>query len=151
MIIKLTAVIIYFIILFIIGIWGSKKVHSIEDFFVAGKKLGYWLVSFSSRATGESGWLLIGLTGLGFAIGIHAIWVVLGEVMFVCFAWVFMVRRFKFLTDKYNSITIPDYLEDRFEDKTHILRIISALILCIFVTAYVSGQYGATGKAFEGF
>lgn len=151
MIIKVIIVALYFIVLLGIGWFSSKRIKDISDFFVAGKKLGYWLVSFSSRATGESGWLLLGLTGLGFAMGVHGFWVVLGEVMGVSFAWIFLTQRFKVFTDKFNSITIPDYFENRFHDNHHIIRILSAIVLVVFVTAYVSAQFTATGKAFEGF
>jgi sodium/proline symporter len=60
---------IYFAILFGIGIVASKRVKTIDDYYVGGKKLNYWLVAFSARATGESGWLLIGLTAMGALAG----------------------------------------------------------------------------------
>lgn len=148
---KIGFTLVYFLGLIGIGVVTSYFIKDIEDYFVAGKNLGYWLVSFSSRATGESGWLLLGLTGTGFLLGMHAYWVTLGEVIGVLIAWVFMVQRFKVFTDLYDSITIPDYLEDRFNDATHIVRVVSALVLSVFVTMYVSGQFLAAGKAFQGF
>ncbi|MFB6305853.1 MAG: sodium/proline symporter, partial [Flavobacteriales bacterium] len=57
----------------------------------------------------------------------------------------------KRLTDKYNSITIPDYLASHFKSQSKTIRIISASALCLFVTIYVSAQIDATGKAFESF
>ena len=151
MVIKVTIVVVYLLVLAYIGILASRRVGDISDFFVGGKKLGYWFVSFSSRATGESGWLLLGFTGLGYAIGLSAFWVVFGELFGVTVAWVFLTQRFKKLTDRYNSITIPDYLESRFGDVGHALRAISAVVLLVFVTAYVAAQLTATGKAFNGF
>ncbi|MFB6356163.1 MAG: sodium/solute symporter [bacterium] len=141
----------YFILLMGIGVITSRFIEDIKDYFAAGKGLGYWLVSFSSRASGESGWLILGLTGMGFAVGLHAFWITLGEVLGVLIAWLFLVQRFKLFTDRYDSITIPDYLEDRFHDLNNIIRVISALVLSVFVTMYVAGQYVAAGKAFKGF
>jgi len=137
--VKLVAVAAYLLVLLLIGVVASRRMKDIEDYFAAGKGLGFWAVAFSARATGESAWLLIGLTGMGAAVGVKAFWVVL-----VC-------RPFKRLTDRYESITVPDYLEDRFRDRSHLLRIISALALVVFVTIYVSAQIDATGKAFESF
>ena len=57
-------------------------------------------------ATGESGWLLLGLTGMGALMGVKAFWVVIGEVLGVTLCWLFMAKKFKWLTDRYNSITI---------------------------------------------
>ncbi len=120
-----------------------------SDFYVGGKNIGYWAVAFSARATGESGWLLIGLTGMGALAGISAYWVVLGELLGVFISWFFMAKKFKRRTDRYNSITVPDYLESHFKTKTHRLRIIAASVLSIFVIIYVSSQLDATGIAFE--
>ena len=62
-----------------------------------------------------------------------------------------MSRRFKRLTDRYDSITVPDYLESRFRDDAHGLRKIAAGALLVFVPIYVSAQMHATGQAFEAF
>jgi sodium/proline symporter len=149
--IKLFILAIYFGILFFIGWKSSKKVNNIKDFFVGGKKLGFWVTAFSTRATGESAWLLLGLTGLGAVVGVSAFWVVFGEVLGVSIAWIFMAKKFKRITDKYNSITIPDFLVSHFKSKTNHLRILAALFLSFFIIIYVSAQIDATGSAFEAF
>jgi sodium/proline symporter len=125
--------------------------HDIKDYFAGGKKLGFLAVSFSARATGESAWLLLALTGMGFALGVQAFWVVVGELVGVAGAWLFMARRFKRLTDQYDSITVPDYLESRLRDKTHGLRLIAAGALLIFVPIYAGAQVFASGGAFYNF
>ncbi|MDX1462297.1 MAG: sodium/proline symporter [Marinirhabdus sp.] len=149
MITKIVALVIYVSILFLIGIFASRRIKSMSDFYVGGKNIGYWAVAFSARATGESGWLLIGLTGMGALAGISAYWVVLGELLGVFISWFFMAKKFKRRTDRYHSITVPDYLESHFNTKTHRLRIIAASVLSIFVIIYVSSQLDATGIAFE--
>ncbi|MFG0244239.1 MAG: sodium/proline symporter [Phycisphaerales bacterium JB054] len=125
--------------------------RNIRDYYAGGKKLGFINVAFSARATGESAWLLLGLTGIGFAVGAQGFWIVLGELIGVGAAWLCMARRFKRLSDKYDSLTIPDYLESRFRDPSHWLRLIAAGALVIFVPIYAAGQVFATGKAFNAF
>ncbi|GAA0757800.1 sodium/proline symporter [Psychroflexus lacisalsi] len=149
MLAKIIALCIYVLILFLIGYVASKRIKNISDFYVGGKKIGYWAVAFSARATGESGWILIGLTGMGALAGLSAFWVVVGEVLGVAISWLFMAKPFKRLTDKYDSVTVPDYLESHFKTKTHWLRGVSATVLSIFVVIYVSSQIDATGIAFE--
>lgn len=146
---KLIVLGIYVAILFLIGIVASRRVKSMSDFYVGGKNMGFWAVAFSARATGESGWLLIGLTGMGALSGLSAYWVVVGEVLGVAVSWWFMAKRFKRRTDSYNSITIPDYLESHFKTNKKTLRILAASMLSIFVIIYVSSQIDVTGKAFE--
>jgi len=120
-----------------------------SDFYVGGKNMGFWAVAFSARATGESGWLLIGLTGMGAISGLSTYWVVVGEVLGVAISWWYMAKRFKRKSDAYQAITIPDYLESHFQSQTKTLRILASTILSLFVIIYVSSQIDVTGKAFE--
>ena len=141
----------YLIILIVVAAWSRKESSTLQGYFIAGKKLPPWVVAFSTNATGESGWLLLGLTGMGYAVGAHAFWVVLGEVTGIALAWILISRRLKRLGDKSESITVPDVLAARFNDKYHVLRSISVLIILVMVMTYVAAQMVATGKAFDGF
>jgi sodium/proline symporter len=141
----------YLLILLAIGVWGSRDSADIKGYYLAGKKLPAWVIAFSSNATGESAWLLLGLTGMGYAIGVHAFWVIMGEVLGVAAAWVFVARPFKELTDRYDAITVPDYLTARFRDTRHVFRILSAVVILSMVMAYVAAQLTASGKAFDTF
>lgn len=143
--------IVYLVILLIIGYWGGKESGDVEGYYVAHKRLPAWVIAFSTNTTGESAWLILGLTGMGYLIGAHAFWVILGEVMGVTLAWVMVARPFKEYTDRYNAITVPDYLENRFRDRTHILRILSAVIIFSMAAFYIAAQITASGKAFESF
>ncbi|MFT5458035.1 MAG: sodium/proline symporter [Myxococcota bacterium] len=134
-----------------IGVVASRRMTDVKDFFAGGKKLGFLAVAFSARATGESAWLLLGLTGMGAALGVRGFWVVLGEVLGVTGAWLLLSKRFHRLTMRYDAITIPDYLEQRFRDPDQRIRRFAALALVVFVTIYVSAQIDATGTAFESF
>jgi len=120
-----------------------------SDYYLGGKKMGFWAVAFSARATGESGWLLIGLTGMGAMAGFSAYWVVAGELLGVFISWQFMAKKFKRQSDEYKAITIPDYLQSHFKSSTNTLRILSASVLVVFVVIYVASQMDVTGIAFE--
>jgi sodium/proline symporter len=141
----------YLAVLLAIGIWGGRGSGDVKGYYVAGKQLPSWVVAFSSNATGESAWLLLGLTGMGYMVGIHAFWVVLGEVLGVTLAWVFVARPFKAYTDRYDSVTVPDFLASRFRDRSHALRLISAMIILSMTAAYTAAQLTASGKAFTAF
>ena len=143
--------VLYLLILLGIGWWGGRESDSMKGYYVAGKQLPSWVIAFSSNATGESAWLLLGLTGMGYAIGVHAFWVIMGEVLGVACAWVFVARPFKAFTDRYDSITVPDYLTDRFRDTSHAFRWIGLVVVLSMVTAYTAAQLTASGKAFDSF
>lgn len=141
----------YLMLIIGIGFWARRESGDVAGYYVAGKKLPSWVIAFSSNATGESAWLLLGLTGMGYLVGVHAFWVVLGEVLGVTLAWVFIGRPFKEYTDRYDSITVPDFFEDRFRDSAHVIRWVSALIIFSMVAVYIAAQLTAAGKAFNGF
>ena len=141
----------YLLILLALGLWARRGSTTVEGYYVAGKQLPSWVVAFSSNATGESAWLLLGLTGMGYSVGIHAFWIVLGEVLGVTLAWVLVGRPFKAYTDRYGSITVPDFLAERFRDRTHALRLVSAFIILSMTAAYTAAQLTASGKAFQAF
>ena len=142
---------VYLLVLLAIGVWGGRESGDVKGYYLAGKRLPSWVIAFSSNATGESAWLLLGLTGMGYLVGIHAFWVVLGEVLGVTLAWTVVARPFKEATDRYDSITVPDYLESRFQGRGHALRLIGALVILSMTAAYTAAQLTASGKAFDAF
>ena len=143
--------VVYLLVLLGFGAWGSRSSGSVAGYYVAGKQLPSWVIAFSSTSTGESAWLLLGITGMGYAVGFHALWVVLGEFLGVLIAWKYVARPFKEYTDRFDSITVPDYLESRFHDAGHVMRVISMVIIVSMVTAYTAAQLTASGKAFGSF
>ncbi len=141
----------YLVVLASVTIWSRRETHTLSGFFLAGKKLPFWVVAFSANATGESGWLLLGLTGMGYAVGAQAYWVVLGEIAGLYASWTFISRKLKQHGDETESITVPDALCAKFDDRRHVIRGIAVGIILVMVTTYVTAQMVATGKAFSGF
>ena len=74
----ISVLVLYLAILLAIGAWGARDSKSLSGYYVAGKTLPAWIIAFSANSTGESAWLLLGLTGMGYVVGVHALWVVLG-------------------------------------------------------------------------
>ncbi len=148
---KYAMISLYFGVLVLLGWLAARRIRTMSDFVVGGKRLGYWVAAFSAQATGESAWLLLGVTGMGAMVGFSAYWIVVGEVIGVALAWFLMAPRFKQLTDKYESLTVIDYLVSRFKSSTSTLRVVSAVSLCFFVLIYIAAQIDATGSAFASF
>ena len=146
----LVPLVAYLLVLVGLG-WWSRRESNLDGYYVAGKSLPSWVVAFSSNATGESGWLLLGLTGMGYLVGVHALWVVVGEVLGVTFGWLLVAGPFKVLTDRYRAITVPDFLEERFDDRAQLIRKVSVVILLSMAATYCSAQLVASGKAFSSF
>ncbi len=102
-VIKISVLALYVGVLFLIGILASRRIKGMSDYYVGGKNMGFWAVAFSARATGESGWLLIGLTGMGAMAGFSGYWVVVGELLGVLFPgnlWLSDLKRDQIATEQ---------------------------------------------------
>jgi len=146
-----SVLIVYLGILAALAMWSRRETHTLAGFYLADKKLPFWVVAFSTNATGESGWLLLGLSGMGYAVGAQAYWVVVGEIVGIALSWGLISRRLKKLGDETHSITVPDVLAAKFADKWHLVRGVAVLIIVVMVTTYVTAQMVASGKAFSSF
>lgn len=141
----------YLVVLALLAFWSRKETHTLSGYYLAGKKLPFWVVAFSANATGESGWLLLGLTGMGYLVGAQAYWVVVGEILGVAASWGFISTKLKQLGDQTDSITLPDVLAAKFNDSLPLIRGIAVAIILVMVTTYVTAQMVASGKALAGF
>ena len=88
---------------------------------------------------------------MGYAVGAQAFSVVIGEVIGIALSWILISRKLKKLSDETDSITLPDVLEARFDDRLHILRWLSVIVILSMVGAYVTAQMAASGKSLVGF
>ena len=143
--------IVYLGLLAAFAVWSRRETGTLSGYYLAGKKLPFWVVAFSTNATGESGWLLLGLTGMGYAVGAQAYWVVVGEIVGIALSWGLISRRLKRLSDEHDSITVPDVLASTFNDKGHLIRVIAVIIILAMVTTYMTAQMVASGKALSTF
>jgi sodium/proline symporter len=143
----LAAFLIYLVVLIVVGIITYRMMHTHDDYYLAGRRLNPWVTALSAEASSESGWLLLGLPGQAFSQGIGAFWVAFGCLAGTFFNWTAVAKKLRKITGFFRAITIPDYLESRFDDKSHTLRVIAALLIGIFMTSYVAAQLVASGKA----
>ena len=141
---------IYFAFMFWIGIHFYRKTENLSDYVLGGRKLGSWVISLSAQASDMSGWLLMGLPGLAYLTGIQAGWIGVGLAMGTYCNWKFIAKRLRVYTEiAGDSITLPDYFDNRFKDKTEILRAVSAIFILIFFLIYTSSGFVAGAKLFS--
>lgn len=140
---------LYLGLMMYIGIYYYRKSRNLSDYILGGRKLGPWLTSMSAEASDMSGWMLMGLPGFAYSTGISAIWIALGLAGGTWLNWAFVSKRLRNHTEvASNSLTIPDYLKNRFRDTSRILPIVSAIFIIIFFLIYTSSGFVAGGKLF---
>lgn len=134
----------YLLLVLYLGVKAYRRTHDIGDYILGGRKLGPVVTALSVGASDMSGWLLLGLPGAIYLSGISEIWIGIGLVIGAWCNWLIVARplRLYSLTAN-NSLTLPDYFENRFADHTRILRLISAAVILLFFTFYTaSGLVG---------
>ena len=143
---SLVAFLVYLVGMVVAGIVASRFTRTIEDFGLGGRKLGSWVIALSEKSTDMSTWLLVGLPGLAFKIGLGAIWVFIGCFFGSLANWVVIAERLRKFSMRFSAITLPDYFESRFEDSSHTLRVVGMVLIVFFFTLYVSAQCVGAGK-----
>ncbi|ANB58239.1 sodium/proline symporter [Anoxybacillus sp. B7M1] len=135
----LISVTIYMIGMLLIGYWAYKRTSNLSDYMLGGRTLGPAVTALSAGASDMSGWLLMGLPGAMYVQGLSASWIVIGLTLGAYANWLYVAPRLRVYTEVANdSITIPEFLENRFGDTSKLLRLISGLVIMIFFTFYVS-------------
>jgi len=138
--------ILYMAFLIGVGYKTMKFNKSQEDYLLAGRKLGPWVTAFSERASGESAWLLLALPGAAISVGLGEAWTVIGITTGIIASWYLIAERLRKETEKYDALTIPEYLHRKYQDNSNVIRLFSAVIIAFFFTFYVSAQFHASGK-----
>lgn len=146
------AIAIYFGILIVIGRYYYNKNANMSEYLLDNRKLSPLVTALSAGASDMSGWMLLGMPGAIYATGICSIWIAIGLTIGAWANYKFLAKRLRVYTEvASDSITIPDFLENRFKDRTKTLRIISGLLILVFFTVYVSSGMIAGGKTFNSF
>ena len=134
----------YLLLILFLGVKAYRRTHNLGDYILGGRKLGSVVTALSVGASDMSGWLLLGLPGAIYLSGISEIWIGIGLIIGAYLNWLFVARPLRIYSQEANnSLTLPDYFENRFNDDSRILRVISALVILIFFTFYTaSGLVG---------
>lgn len=139
----------YIIILIGIVTYSARRSKTNDDFVLGGKKISGFSLALSERATGESAWLLLGLTGYAYSEGMAAIWVALGCVSGILFLWIFLAEPLQRLTEKTGALTVPSLFSAKFEGTSKNFGILSSLIIVFFFVLYIAAQFSGAGKIFN--
>ncbi len=149
-IIVLSAFAVYLLLMIVIGIFSMKKTNSTEDYFLGGRGLNGWVAALSAQASDMSGWLLMGLPGSIYAMGTGQAWIAIGLFLGTVANWLFISKRLRRYTIvANNSLTLPEFLENRFHDKKKVLLCISSIVIVIFFLVYTASALASGGKLFN--
>lgn len=139
----------YLVVMIVVGVVASRRVRTLDDFVLAGRRLGPWVAAISERASGESAWFLLGLPAAAYGAGFSQYWDVFGIALGILASWTFIAMPLRRETARLGALTLPDYFELRFADRTRLLRVISMVVILFFYMAYVAAQLVGASKIFQ--
>jgi sodium/proline symporter len=146
----LIAFVAYLLLVVGIGIYSTRRSSAgLSDYFLAGRRLGRFVVALSAVVSGRSAWLLLGVTGMAYTRGASAVWAVVGYIAVEFVLFVSYAGRLRRFSEGYECITLPDFFAARFNDAGGKIRALVVSIILIFMVAYVAAQFVAGGKAFN--
>ncbi|MGB1261994.1 MAG: sodium/proline symporter PutP [Cognaticolwellia sp.] len=142
---------LYFIVMLGIGLYAYRKSTSdVSGFMLGGRSLSPSVAALSAGASDMSGWMLMGVPGAMYLTGLSSAWIAFGLIIGAYLNYLIVAPRLRTYTEMANdSITLPDFFENRFGDHSHRLRIMSSLVIILFFTLYTSSGIVAGGKLFE--
>ncbi len=148
---KLIAFTLYLALMIFVGLRNARGNNSASDFFLGGRKVGPWVTALSAEASDSSAWLLMGLPGLCYLGGFkETFWTALGLIAGTYLAWLLIAKPLRKCSIAFgDSITIPEFLTNRFKDKSHVLTIVSVLFIVVFFTIYTASGFVACAKLFR--
>ena len=121
-----------------------------KDYFLGGRSMGPWVSALSAGASDMSAWVLMGLPASIYAAGIGQAWIAIGLAIGYAVSWLVeapRLRRFTIVAG--DSITLPQYLTNRFLSKSKALQVICALIFLFAYTIYAASSMKACGTLFH--
>lgn len=145
------SLLLYFGLMIGIGFYAWRKsTASSEQYMLGGRRLSPAVAALSAGASDMSGWLLLGLPGALYASGLTEAWIGIGLFVGAFANWIIVAPRLREQTARYdNSLTIPQFLANRFPSRALALRTVSAVIIVVFFAVYTSSGLVAGGKLFS--
>lgn len=141
---------LYIVMMLAVGYIAYKRTTNLSDYILGGRSLGPLPSALSAGASDMSGWLLLGLPGYAYAAGYEAVWIAAGLLAGTWLNWLFVARRLRtYSVSAGDALTLPSYFENRFMDRSRVLRVVSAFFILLFFLFYTSAGLVAGGKLFE--
>ncbi|WP_017727052.1 sodium/proline symporter PutP [Halalkalibacterium ligniniphilum] len=142
--------IVYLVGMMVVGIIAYRVTKDLSDYVLGGRRLGGTVAALSAGASDMSSWLLLGLPGAIYLGGMGEIWIAVGLSIGAFLNWQFMASRLRKYTEvAKDSITLPDFFENRFHDQSRMLRVVSALVILVFFAFYTSSGLVGGALLFE--
>ena len=133
-------IVIYLAFLAIAGFYAKKKTKTLEDFMVAGRKIGPLLLGLSFGVTYFSAVMIVGGGQFSWLWGIGVVWVAAIDVLVGVFlVFVLFGTRTKALGEHFESLTVPQFLSKRYQDPQ--IQTFTSVVILFFETIYLVSIY----------
>ena len=137
---------IYLAILIGLGFYAHYQQRNVEDYFVAGRRMGPFTIGCLWLASWVGGASIVGSSARAYDLGITAIWYVLALALGCLLFGLLLAARIKRLGDASRHLTYPDFIEEHYDSRT---RVVTTVTTVLAFTAYSAGQLVAAGAILQ--
>ncbi|MCY4436501.1 MAG: hypothetical protein OXE05_04115 [Chloroflexi bacterium] len=142
--------IVYVLVVIGISLYRTNQTQEMADHVLAGRRVGAITTGLSASSSLERGWALFILPAIAFGLRFLVVGMAIAIIIGLWATWKLIgprLRRFTYAAQ--NALTLPEFLERRFNDRTGVLRVLAAILTLLFVLFYVSAGIMAGGILFN--
>jgi SSS family solute:Na+ symporter len=129
-----------------IGVYAQRRHQSIEDYFVAGRRMGPVTIACLWIAAWIGGAAVVGTSTRVYELGVTGVWYVVAQAIGCLLFGLFMAKRVKQLGDRHKHLTYPDFIEQHYDSRT---RVVATITTILAFTAYSAGQLAAAAAILQ--
>jgi SSS family solute:Na+ symporter len=137
---------VYLAVLVGLGFYAQRRQKNVDDYFVAGRRVGPLTIACLWVAAWIGGAAVVGTSARVYEFGVTGIWYILAETIGLLLFGLLMARRVKHLGDHHQHLTYPDFIEQHYDSRT---RVVATITTVLAYTAYTAGQFAASAAILQ--
>jgi SSS family solute:Na+ symporter len=137
---------VYLALMVGLGFYAQRRKQNVEDYFVAGRRVGPFTIACLWVAAWIGGAAVVGTSARVYEFGVTGVWYILAQAIGLLLFGLTMARRVKQLGDRHQHLTYPDFIEQHYDSRT---RVVATITTVLAYTAYTAGQFAASAAILQ--
>ena len=140
----------YFLLLIGIAVLRARRMRNMSDYVLGARRLGSFTTALSTGSSTTSAWTMLSLPALAYVGGAVAWWIPASAVIGIWLSWSLLAKRLRrYTVEARDALTIPEFFETRFDDRSGAIRTLASLVTILFVVFYISSGLVGGSKLLE--
>lgn len=128
---------------------SRRRQQTTDDYLMAGRETHPWLVGFAAASANSSGFMFIGLIGTTVAVGLSAMWLMVGWIVGDYLTWLVVHRRLRDRSEELGAQSVGSYISAGYSGELSAARMAGGVLTFVFLGTYAAAQFIAGSKGSE--